>query len=37
MDIHNEEFKKRGLSGYDRREVDSFLDEIIQDYEAFEK
>lgn len=32
MDIHNEEFKKRGLSGYDRREVDSFLDRVVDDY-----
>lgn len=30
--IHNKEFKKRGLSGYDRHEVDSFLDQIINDY-----
>lgn len=32
MDIHNEEFKKRGLSGYDRHEVDAFLDQIVDDY-----
>lgn len=32
MDIHNQEFKKRGLSGYDRREVDTFLDQIVDDY-----
>ena len=32
MEIHNKEFKKRGFSGYDRREVDSFLDQIINDY-----
>lgn len=32
LEIHNKEFKKRGLSGYDRREVDSFLDQIINDY-----
>ena len=32
LEIHNKEFKKRGLSGYDRHEVDSFLDQIINDY-----
>lgn len=32
MDIHNQEFKKRGFSGYDRREVDTFLDQIVDDY-----
>ncbi|WEV37803.1 DivIVA domain-containing protein [Lactobacillus sp. ESL0677] len=32
MDIHNQEFKKRGLNGYDRREVDSFLDQVVDDY-----
>ncbi|CAM3103775.1 cell division initiation protein [Lactobacillus bombicola] len=32
MDIHKQEFKKRGLSGYDRHEVDSFLDRIVNDY-----
>ncbi|WEV71527.1 DivIVA domain-containing protein [Lactobacillus sp. ESL0785] len=32
MDIHNQEFKKRGLNGYDRHEVDSFLDHIVDDY-----
>lgn len=32
MDIHNQDFKKRGLNGYDRREVDSFLDQVVEDY-----
>lgn len=32
MDIHNKEFKKRGLSGYDRHEVDVFLDQIVDEY-----
>jgi cell division initiation protein len=32
MDIHDVEFKKRGLSGYDRHAVDQFLDQIVDDY-----
>lgn len=32
MDIHNKEFKSRGRNGYDRYEVDSFLDEIVDNY-----
>lgn len=32
MDIHNKEFKHRGRNGYDRYEVDSFLDNIVDDY-----
>lgn len=32
MDIHEVEFKKRGLSGYDRHDVDQFLDQIVDDY-----
>lgn len=32
IEIHDKEFKKRGLSGYDRQEVDSFLDQVIDDY-----
>lgn len=32
MDIHNQQFKKRGLSGYDRREVDAFLDKVVNNY-----
>lgn len=30
--IHAKEFKKRFFRGYDRMEVDEYLDEIIQDY-----
>lgn len=33
LDIHQKEFK-RGFRGYDEDEVDTFLDEIIRDYEA---
>lgn len=32
MDIHNKEFKRRGRNGYDRLEVDSFLDKIVDNY-----
>lgn len=32
MDIHNKEFTPRGHKGYDRYEVDSFLDQIVDDY-----
>ncbi|MCJ2171938.1 DivIVA domain-containing protein [Lactobacillus kefiranofaciens] len=32
MDIHNKEFKSRGRNGYDRYDVDSFLDQIVDDY-----
>ncbi|MCF1783231.1 DivIVA domain-containing protein [Lactobacillus mulieris] len=32
MDIHNKEFAPRGHKGYDRYEVDSFLDQIVDDY-----
>lgn len=32
MDIHDKEFKRRGRNGYDRYEVDSFLDQIVDDY-----
>ncbi|WP_342566625.1 cell division regulator GpsB [Psychrobacillus sp. FSL K6-4046] len=35
-DILEKEFKT-GLRGYNQEEVDMFLDDIIQDYEAFEK
>ncbi|TQR19737.1 cell division regulator GpsB [Psychrobacillus vulpis] len=35
-DILEKEFKT-GLRGYNQEEVDTFLDDIIQDYEAFEK
>ncbi|HUC92659.1 MAG TPA: DivIVA domain-containing protein [Paenibacillus sp.] len=30
--IHAKEFRKRFFRGYDRMEVDEYLDEIIQDY-----
>lgn len=33
LDIHNKEFR-RSLRGYDEDEVNGFLDQIIQDYEA---
>jgi cell division initiation protein len=32
LDIHNKEFK-RGFRGYAEEEVDSFLDEVVKDYE----
>lgn len=32
VDIHNKEFSKR-MSGYDRDEVNEFLDQVIKDYE----
>lgn len=32
MDIHNKEFTRRGRNGYDRYEVDSFLDDIVDSY-----
>lgn len=32
MDIHNKEFKSRGRNGYDRYEVDNFLDEVVDNY-----
>lgn len=35
-DILEKEFKT-GLRGYNQEEVDVFLDDIIQDYEAYEK
>ncbi|QFF98742.1 cell division regulator GpsB [Psychrobacillus glaciei] len=35
-EILEKEFKT-GLRGYNQEEVDMFLDDIIQDYEAFEK
>lgn len=36
QDILNKQFKSK-MRGYDQDEVDSFLDDIIKDYEAFEK
>ncbi len=35
-DIVNKNFS-RGLRGYDSNEVDEFLDQVIQDYEAYAK
>lgn len=32
MEIHNKEFNRRGRNGYDRYEVDSFLDQIVDNY-----
>lgn len=36
LDIHNKEFDNR-LRGYDRFQVDEFLDKIYLDYEFFDK
>lgn len=33
LDIHNKEFRK-AFRGYDDQEVDSFLDEVVRDFEA---
>lgn len=33
MDIHNKEFKKKFGGGYDRNDVDEFLDQVIQEFE----
>ncbi len=35
-DIHNKEFK-RGFRGYDEDEVDTFLDDVISDFETMER
>ncbi|MBA1395349.1 DivIVA domain-containing protein, partial [Lactobacillus sp. XV13L] len=32
MDIHNKKFRMRYFNGYDRYEVDNFLDQIGNDY-----
>lgn len=32
IDIHDQQFKRRGRHGYDRLEVDTFLDQIVDDY-----
>lgn len=32
MEIHDKEFRHRGRNGYDRYEVDVFLDQIVDDY-----
>ena len=34
LSIHEKNFSNK-LRGYDQEEVDSFLDEVIQDYERF--
>lgn len=36
LDIHNKEFRKR-FRGYDEREVDEFLDEVVRDYDTLGK
>lgn len=36
QDIVNKEFKK-SMRGYNEEEVDKFLDEVIEDYENYEK
>lgn len=33
MDIHNKEFRKKLVGGYDRNDVDEFLDRVIQEFE----
>jgi cell division initiation protein len=33
LDIHNKEFPKKAIGGYDRDAVDEFLDQIIRDFE----
>lgn len=35
-DIHNKEFGK-GFRGYNEREVDEFLDQVVKDYEALQR
>lgn len=35
-DIFEQEFKT-SLRGYDKKEVDNFLDDVIKDYESFQK
>lgn len=32
IEINKKEFTRRGRRGYDRYEVDSFLDQIVEDY-----
>lgn len=36
LDIHNKEFRKR-FRGYDEREVDEFLDQVVRDYDQLGK
>lgn len=33
MDIHNKEFKRAALGGFDRNDVDEFLDLVVQEFE----
>lgn len=37
LDIHNKEFPKKALGGYDRDAVDEFLDHVIRDFEQIIK
>lgn len=37
LDIHNKEFKKRLVRGYDPDEVDEFLDQVIREFEGLIK
>ncbi len=36
LDIHNKEFKK-SFRGYDEKEVDEFLDQVVRDYDTLSK
>lgn len=36
-DIFNKEFKKSTFGGFNRSDVDEFLNSVIEDYETFEK
>lgn len=36
LDIHNKEFRK-GFRGYDEKEVDEFLDQVVRDYDTLSK
>lgn len=35
LDIHNKQFKKRLFGGFDRDEVDGFLDQVIREFEVY--
>ncbi|MDR3240553.1 MAG: cell division regulator GpsB [Lactobacillaceae bacterium] len=35
-DIFNKDFKKTAIQGYNPKDVDSYLDELMADYQAFE-
>ncbi|HLN62928.1 MAG TPA: DivIVA domain-containing protein [Symbiobacteriaceae bacterium] len=37
LDVHNQTFPKKALGGYDRDAVDSFLDQVIRDFEHYIK